>query len=101
MTDIVQQLETAIAYNKKHYEVDPLHKLALIEIKRLRAELAGVQGRLDRAMEHLEWFISEDETNRGDEPKERLGGQTWNQVNAYWIENVDAAIAFVAEIKGG
>jgi hypothetical protein len=40
MTDIVEQLENAIAYNKRHYEVDPLHRLALIEINRLRAEIA-------------------------------------------------------------
>ena len=62
------------------------------QVKELEAKLA-------KAVEHIEWFISEDETNRGDEPIDSLRGQTWNEVNAYWLENLDDAIAFVEELK--
>jgi hypothetical protein len=69
-----------------------------------RAEWAAraleAEAKLAKAMEHIEWFISEDETNRGDEPMPELGDRTWNEINEYWIKHLDSAIAFVAELKG-
>ena len=62
-------------------------------IKELEAKLA-------KAVEHLEWFIENDETNRGDEPMPERRNQTWDEINSYWIEHLDAAIAFVLELKG-
>jgi hypothetical protein len=55
---------------------------------------------LAMAVKHIEWFISEDETNRGDDPMPEHRGRTWDEINAYWIEHLDSAIAFVAELKG-
>ena len=59
-----------------------------------------LEAKLAKAAEHIEWFISEDETNRGDEPMPERNGRTWDEINAYWIEHLDNAIAFVAELKG-
>ena len=67
-------------------------------VEYVRADL--VEAKLAKAVQHIEWFISEDETNRGDEPMPERRGKTWNEINAYWIEHLDSAIAFVAELKG-
>lgn len=39
----------------------------------------------------LEWFISEDETNRGGE---------WEHKNAYWIDGLERGREAVANAKG-
>ena len=62
--------------------------------------LEQTQAKLAKAVDHIEWFISEDETNRGDEPMSSHGGRTWDEINEYWITHLDSAIAFVAELKG-
>ena len=59
-----------------------------------------LEDKLAEAVKHLEWFISEDETNRGDEPMPERGNRTWDEINDYWIKHLDSAIAFVAEVKG-
>jgi hypothetical protein len=56
------------------------------EIKRLRAENI-------RLREALTWFVDNDETNEGDVPMPEHGGRTWNEINAYWIEGLNAARA--------
>jgi hypothetical protein len=62
--------------------------------------IEDLEAKLAKAVEHIEWFISEDETNRGDEPMSSHGGRTWDEINEYWITHLDSAIAFVAELKG-
>jgi uncharacterized coiled-coil protein SlyX len=62
--------------------------------------LEQTQAKLAKAVDHIEWFISEDETNRGDEPMSSHGGRTWDEINEYWITHLNSAIAFVAELKG-
>ena len=52
---------------------------------------------MDKMVESLKWFISEDETNRGDEPMSEYGGRSWNEINAYWIAGLDNAIAILEE----
>ena len=56
------------------------------EIDRLKAEVEGLR-------EALQWMIDNDETNEGDEPMEDFGGQSWNEINAYWIEGLNRARA--------
>lgn len=48
-TDIVTRLIEADAYNAKHYEPDPLHKAARVEIERLRSLNAELVGALNAA----------------------------------------------------
>ena len=43
----------------------------------------------------LEWMVANDDTNEGDEPLEQLRGQSWNEVNAYWIEGLNRARAAI------
>ena len=44
----------------------------------------------------LEWMITNDDTNEGDTPMPELGGQTWDEFNAYWIEGLNRARAALA-----
>jgi len=64
---------------------------ACAEITRLRAENI----RLRKA---LQWFVDNDETNEGDIPMPEHGGRTWNEINAYWIDGLNAARAAL-EVK--
>lgn len=41
-------------------------------------------------VEALQWYIENDETNEGSEPirnpyRPSLNGQTWDEINGYWI----------------
>jgi hypothetical protein len=54
---------------------------------------------LDLALEALEWMVENDDTNEGDEPVERLGGQSWNEYNAYWLDGLNKARAAITAIK--
>jgi hypothetical protein len=51
------------------------------------------------ALEALEWMVANDDTNEGDEPVERLGGQSWNEYNAYWLDGLNKARASITAIK--
>jgi hypothetical protein len=62
-----------------------------MEYDALRAEDA-------RLREALQWFVDNDETNEGDTPMPEHGGRTWNEINAYWIEGLNAARAAL-EVK--
>ena len=66
--------------------------------ERAVARIRELEAKLAQAISHIEWFISEDDTNRGDEPLSDHGGKTWNEINAYWLANLDAAKAFVDTI---
>jgi hypothetical protein len=54
---------------------------------------------LKQALEALEWMVANDDTNEGDEPVERLGGQSWNEYNAYWLDGLNKARASITTIK--
>lgn len=54
---------------------------------------------IDRMAKALQWFIDEDETNRGDIPMPEYGGRTWNELNEYWIKGADNAIALLEEYQ--
>lgn len=51
-------------------------------------------------LEALQWMVDNDETNEGDEPVESLGGLTWNEMNSYWIEGRNRALAAIAKATG-
>jgi len=53
--DIAEELDAADAYNRKHYERDPLHAKAAAEIRRLRAINADLVGVLEANRKVLEW----------------------------------------------
>lgn len=57
-----------------------------------------LEAKLAKAVGHIEWLISEDETYRGDVPMAELGNRTWDEINEYWIKHLDSAIEFVAEL---
>jgi hypothetical protein len=69
-------------------------------IDTLTDRIKELEAKLAKAVEHIEWFISEDETNRGDEPMSSHGGRTWDEINEYFITHLDSAVAFVTELKG-
>lgn len=52
-------------------------------------------------LEALEWMVANDDTNEGDQPLEELGGQSWDEYNAYWIEGLNRARAAIAAATGG
>jgi len=52
-----------------------------------------------KLLECLEWYVKHDETNEGDEPLRDYGGQSWDEVNAYWIEGLNKARAVIEEAK--
>ena len=54
---------------------------------------------LKLALEALEWMVANDDTNEGDEPVERLGGQSWNEYNAYWLNGLNNSRAAITAIK--
>jgi hypothetical protein len=66
---------------------------AIHRIEELEAKLA-------KAVEALQWFIDNDDTNEGDEPMPEFDGMTWNELNAYWIEGLKNGRATLAELKG-
>lgn len=39
----------------------------------------------------LQWMIDNDETHEGDEPMEKYGGKSWNEINSYWIDGLSKA----------
>jgi hypothetical protein len=51
------------------------------------------------ALEALEWMVANDDTNEGDEPVERFGGQSWNEYNAYWLDGLNNSRAAITAIK--
>jgi hypothetical protein len=46
------------------------------------------------------WMVENDETNEGDDPVERLGGQSWNEYNSYWLDGLNKARAAIAKATG-
>lgn len=51
-------------------------------------------------LEALKWYVANDDTNESEEPVERLGGESWSKVNAFWIEGRRRAIAAIAKAEG-
>jgi uncharacterized coiled-coil protein SlyX len=94
LTDRIEELEAKLDLSEGALDVA---SKSWGECQRI---LEQTQAKLAKAVEHIEWFISEDETNRGDEPMSSHGGRTWDEINEYWITHLDSAVAFVAELKG-
>lgn len=56
-----------------------------------------MEEKLKEASEIIQWFIENDETNEGDAPMAEHGGQSWNEINEYWIEGLNRARKFVED----
>jgi hypothetical protein len=54
---------------------------------------------MKQALEALEWMVANDDTNEGDEPLDRLGGQSWNEYNAYWLDGLNNARASITALQ--
>jgi hypothetical protein len=63
----------------------------------LNATLRALLIERDRLREAVQWFIDNDETNQGDEPMPEFGGQSWNEINAYWVDGLNRARAALKE----
>lgn len=59
----------------------------------------GLRDTLERSRKSLQWMIDNDETNQGDEPMEDHGGQSWNEINAYWIAGLSEARESVSDLE--
>jgi hypothetical protein len=57
------------------------------------AEADALRAENARLREALTWFVENDDTNEGDTPMPEHGGRSWNEINAYWIEGLNAARA--------
>lgn len=51
-------------------------------------------------LEALKWMVDNDDTNEGDVPLSELGGETWSQFNAYWLDGLSKARAAIAKAEG-
>jgi len=58
-----------------------------------QTELDALRAKNARLREALTWFVENDDTNEGDTPMPEHGGRSWNEINAYWIEGLNAARA--------
>jgi hypothetical protein len=65
------------------------------------AELRRLHEANAELLEALKWYVENDETNEGDDPlekSERINeGETWNSINAFWIEGLNKARAAIAK----
>lgn len=51
-------------------------------------------------LDAVKWFVQNDDIHQGNEPEEHLGGRSWNEVNAYWIEGLNKALTAIAKAEG-
>ena len=61
------------------------------------AELRRLHEANQAMLEALKWMVANDDTNEGDYPVDRLGGQSWNEYNAYWIDGLNKARAAITK----
>lgn len=54
---------------------------------------------IEELVEALQWYIDNDETNEGDTSIADLGGYSWNEINAFWIEGKRRAEALIEKVK--
>lgn len=53
--------------------------------------------KIEEACAIIRWFVENDETNQGDEPLEQFGGDSWDDINAYYIEGLRKANKFLRD----
>jgi hypothetical protein len=57
--------------------------------------------RVQALVDALEWYLSNDDTNTGDEPMQEYNGRSWDEMNEYWIQGNNRAISAIAQLKTG
>jgi hypothetical protein len=57
----------------------------------LAQEVEALRAKNVKLTEALQWMVDNDDTNTGDVPLGDIGGRTWNEVNAYWIDGLNRA----------
>ena len=70
------------------------------QMDRAAAELRRLHSVNAELLEALKWMVDNDDTNEGDDPVERLGGQSWNEFNAYWLDGLNKARSAIAKATG-
>ena len=74
------------------------------EAAQAAAELRRLHEVNQELLEALKWYVENDETNEGDEPLEAglriTKNESWNSINAYWIEGLNKARAAIAKAEG-
>lgn len=63
------------------------------EWRNMQAQRDEALAKVTELREALQWFVDNDDTNEGDEPMPEYDGQTWNEINAYWIDGLNRARA--------
>lgn len=83
-------------------EMNDLSLSAIVNTQRIEheAELAVKDALICELVEALKWMVDNDETNEGDEPLEDLGGRSWNEINAYWVDGLNRARDAIAKAEG-
>ena len=63
------------------------------------SDLREVLNLIEELKDALQWMVENDETNEGDEPLEGRSGQSWNEINAYWIDGLNKARNALKEVS--
>lgn len=69
-------------------------------VVKMQIEMQRKDATIKKLCDALQWMVDNDETNEGDRPLEQYNGQTWNEINAYWIDGLNRARAALAEARG-
>ena len=100
--DEIEQLraerDAATSLAKRH--MDEKHRTqqqAAADWDVLQQRIKTAEAERDRLREAVQWFIDNDDTNQGDEPLPEFGGESWNEINAYWIDGLNRARAALKE----
>jgi hypothetical protein len=84
--------------HQRHATKETHHDMMLFR-KALEAEATRLHSVNAELLEALKWMVANDDTNEGEDPVERLGGQSWNEYNSYWIDGLNKARSAIAKAQ--
>ena len=61
------------------------------------ARVEALEQSVRRLSAALQWMVDNDDTNEGDVPMADHGGRTWDDMNSYWIQGKQEAVAALEE----
>ena len=79
-----------------HVGTDREVELTATSIRQAADRIEALTAENERLREALQWFVDNDDTNEGNEPMEEFGGQSWDEINAYWIDGLNRARTVLA-----